>query len=255
MKTSFQLFYNEVISNSKSLGLQESEECLYHGQSDTNYKLSAGIYRGNSYSIKNEESVFYEFRSKAIDLQKQTVSDWDILFYMQHYGCRTRLLDWTDNLGAALFFALSDYKPGKTPAIYLLNPYDLNGYHTRNYDFYDPNNLDHKDGYSYARMLQEDLKDPTSNKGIWWKKSLAIYPIRKSERLKSQSGYFTIQGTDPRPLDEQISGKQNIWRKIEIPEEIISEALEYLELFGINEFTIYMDMQSLSKYLNRKYNL
>ncbi|MBV8970101.1 MAG: FRG domain-containing protein [Verrucomicrobia bacterium] len=31
--------------------------------------------------------------------------DWDILFAMQQYRTPTRLLDWTEGLGVALYFA------------------------------------------------------------------------------------------------------------------------------------------------------
>ncbi len=257
---SFTDIVNSIKQYKEELGLREFEECLYRGHSDSRYKLLGGIYRSNDYSLKNEESLFYEFRSKAADIQQNAVSEWDILFYMQHYGCKTRLLDWSDNFGTALFFALSGYKPKQDNplAIYLLNPFALNELCTngKHRDFYDPDNLNHKDNYSYARMLMEDLKiPPASKKGIWWEKPLAIYPIRKSERLRSQNGYFTIQGSDQRPLKEQIDTGENILRKIEISEEAIPEALKYLELFGINEFTVYTDMQNLSNYLNKKYNL
>ncbi len=45
-----------------------------------------------------------------MEIHDRKFSDWDILFHMQHYGCKTRILDWTDNLGTALYFALCSYQ-------------------------------------------------------------------------------------------------------------------------------------------------
>ena len=100
------------------------------------------------------------------------------------------------------------------------------------------------------------LKIPKNAKdGSWWKHPLAIYTIRESGRLISQNGYFTIQGRDQVPMEFQIAETENIWKKVEIPEEIIPEAMTYLQLFGINDFTIFPDLSNLSALLNKKYSL
>lgn len=252
----FNSFINEILEKQQQLNLGPDEECLFRGHSDAGYRLIPNIYRGKDYSLKNEESIFYEFRSKAVEIQNRSFSDWDVLFHMQHYGCKTRILDWTDNLGTALYFALSAYEKGKKPTVFLLNPFALNVCKTRHRDFYDPDHLDHKNGYSFRGMLQRQIDEPENTaSGIWWKYPLAVYPVRKSGRLISQDGYFTIQGSDSDPLDVQIPEDENIWKKVEIPEEIIPGAFAYLKLFGINEFTMFPDLQNLSKFLNKKYNL
>lgn len=255
MKT-FANFVNQILKKQQELNLGPDEECLFRGHSDTSYKLIPNIFRGKNYSLKSEESIFYEFRSKAMEIHDRKFSDWDILFHMQHYDCRTRILDWTDNLGAALYFALCSYQKGHKPEVILLNPFALNAYSTRHRDFYDPDHLNHKNGYSFRGMLQKQMEDPENLKdGIWWKHPLAIYPVRKSGRLISQNGYFTIQGRDQAPMETQIAEKENIWKKVEIPEETIPEVMTYLKLFGINDFTLFPDVPNLSALLNKKYNL
>jgi hypothetical protein len=52
-----------------------------------------------------ESELLYEFASRARELKDSSMSDWDILFAMQHYGVPTRLLDWTEVLGVAVYFS------------------------------------------------------------------------------------------------------------------------------------------------------
>lgn len=259
----FKNFLDQVFTLKKKLNFKDAEECFFRGHPDANYKLLPNILRDpGKYSLKKEESLFFEFRSKFSKTYNNNMSDWDILLYMQHYGCKTRLLDWSDNFGTALYFALSGYVEGKSPTIFLLNPYALNEKFRGWRDLYDPEKLNHKDGYSYSEMIQ--VRDPNNiaesvNLGgskIWWEEPIALYPVRTTDRLSAQSGYFTIQGNNLQPLEEQLEGYENsIWSKIMLPEKLVPEAKQYLELFGINDFSIYPDFVGLSQYLNKKYNL
>jgi hypothetical protein len=47
---------------------------------------------------------------------------------------------------------------------YYLNPFALNAYSTQHRDFYDPDHLNHKNGYSFRGMLQRQIKDPENTK-------------------------------------------------------------------------------------------
>ncbi len=53
----------------------------------------------------NEADLFWEFWARAKELHGVIEDDWDVLFAMQHYGTPTRLLDWTEVLGVAVYFA------------------------------------------------------------------------------------------------------------------------------------------------------
>lgn len=47
---------------------------------------------------------------------------------MQHYFIPTRLLDWSENLGIAIYFAIYSHTNNKDISLYVLNPLELNRY-------------------------------------------------------------------------------------------------------------------------------
>jgi len=197
--------------------------------------------------LDNESAMFFEFRSRAKEVHKEPLSDWDILFYMQHHGCKTRLLDWTENFAVALYFAMQHSTHGQSsPTIWLLNAYAMNEKYHDVRDLYSPEYLDTDEGGSYSDIMNRDIE-------FDWKKPIGLYPIRKVDRLTTQGGYFTIHGVEVQPINKLISEKANIWKKVVLPEKAIEGTKGFLNLAGINEFTLFPDLDGLSRYLNQKY--
>ena len=254
-------FIGQVEKAKKDLQFKKNEEIFFRGHTHNTHTLLPGLLRnlGSRFSKAdlwdNESDMFYEFRARAKEVHNGTLSDWDILFYMQHHGVQTRLLDWSESFGVALYFALLNYdKEKSSPCIWLLNPYKLNETYHESRDLYAPENLDiidkkTREESSYAEFLLYDKPEDM----IWWKEPIAIYPIRRVDRLTTQGGYFTIHGTNIKPIDQVIPAKKNIWKKIEVPHEAIESAFLFLEQSGINHFTMFPDLDGLARYLNRKY--
>ncbi|MGA3283755.1 MAG: FRG domain-containing protein [Verrucomicrobiota bacterium] len=187
-----------------------------------------------------EKRLFYDFRNLSGSLLPENQNPWQTVFWMQHHGLPTRLLDWTASFGAALYFALKDMKEDamEDAVVWILDPCDLNKkFYKKKYNLYNSDDL--PSNYNYQNIfIDEREKFPAS--------VIALAPERYHSRLFSQSAYFTLHRDLEQGLEEICP---LALRKIEIPARLFPEARTFLELSGINEFLLFPDLDGLSRYL------
>lgn len=167
----------------------------------------------------NEESILESWARYAEHyLDKASLDKWNLMTLAQHYGLATRLLDWTRNPLVALYFATENVNEKCDGVVYIL-------------DFDN-------------RVLVTDTKSPfeITISGVF-------IPTGLSARVISQRGVFTISNKPNKPFDELVDYFK--FHRIIIPAKSKYEIQKCLELYGINEYSIYQDLDSLSKYLNR----
>ncbi|MBD1364436.1 FRG domain-containing protein [Mucilaginibacter sp. ZT4R22] len=196
---------------------------VYRGHADTEWKLlpKAGrpefhdAYRPNM----NEQTVLESWkRYSQPHLKLQPIDNWDWLTLAQHHGLATRLLDWTRNPLVALYFATEHPVENRDTCIYIL---DFNN-----------------------QPITTELYDPFKiiSSGMFYPKGLAA-------RVISQRGVFTISHMPSTPLNELLPN--NTFIKIVIEYQSIKKFRDALELYSVNEYTIYQDLDALSTQLNR----
>jgi hypothetical protein len=177
-------------------------------------------------------------------------NDWDIYFLMQHYGAPTRLLDWTESPAIALYFAVRDNPGYYDSAVWMLDPYKLNRQAVRKSEVISPSAVgaNPKD----IKKVQPWLPARWSKKGIP-SLPLAIFPTHIARRISSQKSCFTIHGADENGFEEFSRGPLPNLRKIVIPGHAVSEMRLDLQQYGIDDTTIFPDLEGLGRALTTRY--
>lgn len=297
-KDAFRAFLESVRSARESIGLSRNDataarwpaglphECLYRGHADACYRLVPSLIRSavnrgwtpaRTTSTKPqrlkaitalqdlEAQIFYEFLPRARKIIPSAQNDWDVLFLMRHHGVATRLLDWTQSLGVALYFALApivsdpelrercvlaeDTQSWRGPHIWLLNPYRLNA-DARSWETPDlvaPRFLDGLDE-SYGDFLG-DFTSP----GMETEFPVAVLPETLNDRLNAQRGVFTIHGDLHEAMEDILP--RDMVSKVELPIAALAAAIEFLEDAGMSESVLFPDLDALGRDIHRKYRL
>jgi len=166
----------------------------------------------------------------------------------RHYGLPTRLLDWTRNASIALYFAC-EKDEDKDGAIFIINPIDLNRKaFPRDARIFDPN----RDAALIQDYLDLGGKRTETNR----LKTIAINPTWNSERIMLQQGVFTLHGSKYFTLTNTLENKQAsslVHYKVE--NENKENLLEELERVGINEMSIFPELEHMCHYLKWRENL
>lgn len=187
----------------------------YRGQSDKDWKL---IPKAGRDAFKNvSDLVIFEHwkRRATFHLEKENYSDWELLSIAQHTGLPTRLLDWTYNPLVAIFFAASENFE-KDGALYIYK----NDYR-----------IDHENFGPFEGISPIHIYQPNASSG----------------RIANQLGYFTVHKEPTLALDNET--KIGYLEKLIIPANLKKEITHFLNHYGINNLTLFPDLEGLAKHL------
>jgi len=157
----------------------------------------------------------------------------------QHYGLPTRLLDWTQNAGVALFFACcKDF--GDDGLVVVLNPLELNqSVDPKTPRIFNPQ----RDGHIIDAYLQLDGRTVRNGK-----RTIAINPTWNTERIAMQQGAFTLHGSRKFDLD---SKQATSLLYVPILREYKEPLLHELHRVGIGEMFIFPEPEHVCAHLRR----
>lgn len=260
----------------KNLKREKSFEYFFRGHNDSSYELIPSVYRRNL--IRNEEKFYKEIISRAPNDFSSDKTTIEKLVKMQHYSLPTRLLDITSNPLVALYFAC-DSNPKKDGEVVVFKipkleikfydsdtvtilaniakrPIDLT---IEGLDTSDVDEFNESD--AIGRLLHEIRDDKSHFHSIIdyrdLSKVLAVKVKLNNNRIVKQSGAFLLFGFDQKKSnpanvpDSWILNKSKLDFKVSaLNKEMIIEELDTL---GINEGTLFPELDNQSKYLKKIY--
>jgi len=226
---------------------------FFRGHSDSEWKLLCGLGRQNpeEYKKKNIETILYfEYMTMGDQYLENHDSSWDVLFSMQDHRLPTRLLNWTLTFSIALYFSLEQYyllrdnpalsNASNNPCVWVLDPYELNRATVGVASIFNPRT-------DLLGNYQENFIEHSKDIGA---EVMAIIPAKGSRRVVVQKEVFTLHSNLFKPLEEY---KGTFLKKYELPKEAIPDAIRFLQHAGINEFSMFPDLDGLARHLKREF--
>ncbi|MBI9055955.1 MAG: FRG domain-containing protein [Bacteroidales bacterium] len=217
-------------------------------EDDTKYDLSnkyngITLYRGQNCDkpllpkisrYKKTVPEILEIEAKLIDefvkrcqpyLGFEPDNEWDFLAYAQHFGLPTRLLDWTENPLIALWFAISKESDDNDYSVVWIFDVD-----------------------------DEDIVFDLDKDPFEIKKTKVFDPNHINKRISSQSGWFTVHMLSDKtkknfiPLERNRTYNGQL-RKLIIPKSLNTDFRLILNKMGVNQATIFSDLDGLCNHL------
>jgi len=213
------------------LEISHADLMLFRGHTDRRWTLTPTLgrapLRGGTREVV-ERNLVRGFQAECLPhLQNELKDEWDVLAMAQHHGLMTRLLDWSENPLAALWFAV------RVPAF--------------------PNFL----GTVWVFVPEDDdLADKQDGSPFQATQARTLFfrPSHLTPRIVAQRGWFSVHryaaATDRFSTLERIPRYRNRLHRIDIPSGAFSDLRWELDRVGINQATMFPGLDGLSGQLN-----
>lgn len=236
---------------------RDSEGALwYRGASKISNQLLPSLYRkrANPAAFEHDLSqlegqLVTRFRDRSLPYHNRQLTDGlETLFFMQHFGVPTRLLDWTENPFVGLFFALRSARTDARPAVWVLDPAKWNQAALSRVSYHggplDPAH-DLLSGYRKVGDMTNLSEAP-----------VAIFGAHSSPRIVAQQGTFVIFGSKTSAMETLYRGGAfpiNSMSRIVIAGRAVKTLRNSLFTHGITEGAMFPDLEGLGRDLRRTF--
>jgi hypothetical protein len=210
-------------------GTYRKDEVVFRGQPAAELllpRIARNSFRARNVLRDDEREMLEHFRSRAVPfLNVIPENDWEWLALAQHHGMATRLLDWTQNPLAALWFAVH------APA-----------HRSRdgNVVFFEVSAAD--------RHVSYDALSPFAIQ-----RTYVVRPRHIAPRITRQAGWFTVHHTTGRKssfsaLDDDEAFRNRL-KRVRVPREYFADIRSTLDRCGVNRASLMPDLSGLAMHL------
>lgn len=270
----------------------------FRGQRNVSHGLQPGLYRKSTWEplkkrdgspqppqLEFEDNLFQELFDLEHELRIDFTSfghllneanhakeDIDWYFLMQHHGLPTRLLDWTTNALAALFFAAESYrgaveqsKAGDEPPSPMISVWMMDAYWLANRlsdEWSSPILAWSEDAVRYVPPLKSLADKMGDSQALLPFHAMPIEPPAMHPRVASQEGRFVIFGRVQDVLDEKVrleqlddcKGTEELrLEQIKIAVADVDDLMQDLAQLGVSRRTLFPDLAGLADFIKWKH--
>lgn len=254
---------------------------FYRGVSNSNYPIASGIYRSNE---RHEENYYFNEISVRCPEAFRSLNTLEKMTYMQHYGCPTRLLDITSNPLVALYFACLG-NADKDGIVYI---FSINANEVL---YSDSDRMQMLSKFAEFRKKDQKLlrllaywyilkdKFPQHSNGKYRHSILERYyhaikrhngafereivpfdmlkpqfvqPNKDNPRILKQDGAFIVSALDENDAESDMKIRKYLANEVQIPHFAKKAILEELEYVGINQATLFPEVDKVADYLRSR---
>lgn len=203
---------------------------VFRGQG-TPGKLLPGVARANpkENTEDRERLALAELRRMGSRFIPKGESDLELMVRAQHFGLKTRLLDWTSSVLVALWFACMSREVGD---VYV---------------------------YELAVMREQMGLNESETDPFTIQRTSLFAPTLNNDRILAQHGWFTLHRyskTDGRwvALEKNKEMKEHLIEYV-VPKDRRAPIIDQLQVNGISASTLFPDLGGLCQDLNRRHDL
>ena len=274
------------------------DQIWFRGHGDCSPSLQPGLYREGTLAniakdsgllcntkwedrfselinLENELRIDFMSYGHLLNVPGKVIKEADWYFLMQHHRLPTRLLDWTTNALASVFFALDCHEQSRRSKSEAREPLSAGlGDHAGVWmidaywvadklsdSWYSPMLPDSKDAARYIPSIQSWIEDESASKALIPPIPMPIEPTAIHPRVAVQEGKFIIFGSQRELLDQELvlhrseMKEKDGLRVVLIPFETnkLDEHIEDLARLGISRRTLFPDFDGLSDFLKWKH--